>query len=300
MYDVIIIGGGPAGITAGIYTLRKKLKTLLITKDFIGQVGITGEIENWTGNTSITGPELMENFTQHLQKYEPEIMEEEVLGITKEDGLLHIETTNGQFSSKTVILATGRKPKRLNIDGEKEFTGKGVVYCTTCDAPFFENKKVIVVGGGNSGFEAALELTSYTNDITLLDISPTHRADEYLVQKAKDKNIETITEASIEKIKGSSFVEEVVVKDFAQNKSYSLKTDGVFVQIGSDANTKCVDSLVEKNSCGDVIVNPSDNSTATEGLFAAGDVTDVSHKQIVIAAGEGAKAGLSVYNYLKK
>ncbi len=298
-YDIVILGGGPAGITASIYSIRKKLKTILITKDFIGQVGLTGNIENWPGEESILGIDLMNKFTNHLQSYSPKIIEEEVTSVTKDNNLFLIKTKTQKLQSRAVIITTGRKPKKLNIPGEKEFTGRGVVYCTTCDAPLFENKKVVVVGGGNSGFEAAIEMTDYTKDVSLYEVQDKFMADEILVEKAKKKNVNLIKNIKLKEIKGNDFVETIICEDMRENKTKEIKADGVFIQIGSTANTKCVDSLTDKNSCGDIKINPESNETSTPGLFAAGDVSTVREKQIVIAAGEGAKAALSAYQYIK-
>ncbi len=297
MYDLIIIGGGPAGITAGIYAARKRLKTLLITKDFIGQTGLTAAIENWPGEESIGGPELMEKFENHLRNNDIEIVEDEVFSLGKE-GDFFVKTDGGSFKSQAVILATGRRPKKLNVVGEKEFVGKGVVYCTTCDAPLFKDKRVIVVGGGNSGLESAIELTDYTEEILLFEASPTLNGDEFLVEKAKEKGVEIFTNRKIKEIRGDGFVEKILFEEL--EKEEEMLVDGIFIQIGSTPITDFIGDLVDFNKDGEVIVDPKTCRTRTEGLFAAGDLTDVRDKQIVVATAEGAKAALSAYSYLKK
>ncbi len=300
MYDLIIIGGGPAGITAGIYALRKKLKTLIITKDFIGQTGTTGVVENWPGEKSIGGIYLMEKFKNHLQFYNPEVKEERALFIEKNEKKFLVKTKNEKIFTRAVIVATGRKPKKLDVLGEEDFTGKGVSYCTTCDAPLFSGKKVVVFGGGNAGFEAAIELSEYAREVFLFESFSRFSADEFLQEKAKKKKVKTEKNILLKSIKGKSFVESVVYENSISKKEEEKDVEGVFVQIGSRAITECVKNLVEFDTEGDIKIDLKTNKTKTEGLFAAGDVTEVKDKQIVVAAGEGAKAALSVYSYLKK
>ncbi len=298
MYDLIIIGGGPAGIVAGIYAARKKLKTLTLAKNFIGQTGLTGIIENWPGEKIITGPELMNKFEEHLKNYEIEIKEEKVVSLEKSKEF-SVKTGKEEFSSRAVIIATGRKARALDVPGEREFIGKGIVYCTTCDAPLFKNKNVIVVGGGNAGLESAIELTDHTDKVFLFEASSRLSGDEFLQEKAKEKGVEIFTNRKIKEIKGDNFVEEVLFED--SGKEEKMQAEGVFIQIGSIPITDFVsDTLVDFNEDGEIIIDLKDCKTKTEGLFAAGDVTDVRDKQIVVATGEGAKASLSVYDYLKK
>ncbi len=300
MYDLIIIGGGPAGITAGIYALRKKLKTLLISKDFIGQVGSSGKIENWPGEKSILGPELILNFKEHLDEYNPEIFEGKVSFIEKTENFKVI-AKGKEFFSSCIILATGRKPKKLNIQGEEDFIGKGVVYCTTCDAPLFQGKQVLIVGGGNAGVEAAIELTDYTDKISLFEASSSFSADETLIERAKEKNIKLFKNRKIKRIEGDSFVRKVYYEDLGEKEEKSIDVEGVFVQIGSvPVNDYLSSALIDFNENKEVVINHKTQETKTKGLFAAGDITNVKDKQIIVAAGEGAKAALSAYDYLKK
>ncbi len=298
MYDLIIIGGGPAGITAGIYALRKKLKTLIISKDFIGQTGIAGRIENWPGEKNIMGPELMIKFKEHLDYYNPEVKEEEVLSVSKNDSF-KVKTTKEVFSSRSVIIATGRKSRKIGIDREEEFVGRGVVYCTTCDAPFFKNKKVVIVGGGNAGFEAAIELKNFTENVSLFDIASDFGADEILQEKAKEKNISLFNSVKIESLQGDKFLNKITYKNLQNNKEQEMEVEGLFVQIGSIPITDFVEGFVKLDEQKNIIVNSKTQETSIEGLFAAGDVTDVNYKQIVISTGEGAKSALSAYRYLK-
>ncbi|MGM0629064.1 MAG: NAD(P)/FAD-dependent oxidoreductase [Patescibacteria group bacterium] len=298
MYDLVIIGGGPAGITAGIYAARKKLKTLMVAKDLLGQTGEAAFIENWPGESRITGTVLMNKFEEHLKNYDINIEKEAVVNLAKNDQEFILKTEDKEFKSKAVIVSSGRKPKRLGVPGENEFVGKGVVYCTTCDAPFFEGKKVIVAGGGDAGVKSAIELTGYAKEVFVFEATPKINAEGLLVDKAKDKGVEIFLNREIEEIRGGDFVEEVI---FRENKEKgSIKVDGVFVQIGSIPITGFLSKgLVEFNDGGEIKVDSKNHCVGTDGLFAAGDVTDVPEKQIVIAAGEGAKASLSAYKYLK-
>ncbi len=299
MYDLIIIGGGPAGITAGIYATRKKIKTLIISKDFIGQVGESGAIENWPGEKSILGAELITKFKEHLDSYGVETREETVVSVGKEENFT-VKTEDNLFYSRAVIFASGRKQKLLGIPGEKEFVGKGVVYCATCDAPLFQGKKIIVVGGGNAGFETAIEMKNYTEDVSLFEFNSSFSADEFLQEKAKEKGVKLVNNIKVESVEGEKFVEKVRCRDVVTGEEKDFQVEGLFIQIGSVPITDSVKGLAELNERGDVVIDPRNNQTKTEGLFAAGDVTDVKDKQIVIATGEGAKAALSAYEYLRK
>lgn len=299
MYDLIIVGGGPAGITAGIYAKRKKLNVLIISTNFISQVGVAGAIENWPGEKSIMGPELMIKFKDHLDSYKVETKEEKVTSITQEDHFC-ITTEKEKYFARAVIYAAGRKPRQLGVPGEKEFIGKGVVYCTTCDAPLFQGKKVVVVGGGNAGLEAAIEMTDYTGDVTLVEYSSSFTADEFLVEKAKEKGVKLLNNIKIKKIEGERFVSKILFEEGSDGEEKELFAEGVFVQIGSTPITDPVQDLVELDERGDIKIDLLTNQTKTKGLYAAGDVSIVKSKQIIIAAGEGAKTALSVYEFLKK
>ena len=298
MFDLTVVGGGPAGITAGIYSARKKLKTLMVAKDLLGQTGEAGFIENWPGERSITGPELMMKFEEHLKDYDIDIKEDRVVSIEKTVEGFMVRTDDESFNSRAVIVATGRKPKRLGVPGEDEFVGKGVVYCTTCDAPFFAYKKVVVVGGGDSGFKSAIELTDHTNDISIFEVTSEIRAEGVLQDRVKEKGIGVFLNRKVKEIKGGDFLEEIVYED--PDGESSMKVDGLFVQIGAVPISGFLGDLVDLNPLGEIEIDPRTFRTKTEGLFAAGDVTDVSQKQIVIAAGEGAQAALSAYNFLKE
>lgn len=303
MYDLIIVGGGPAGITAGIYAARQKLNTLLITKGFAGQIARKAvAIENYPGFESTSGLELIQKFESHLKKHKIDIEKDTVNKIRKAGkNFLVLTGSKKEFQSKTVIIASGADPRPLEVPGEKEFIGKGVSYCVACDAPLYANKKVAVIGGGNSGFEAALALSSWAEKIYIMEASLKPRADESNQEKArKTGKIEVITDAALKKIEGGNFVESLVYQDQKSKKLIDLKIGGVFVEIGSQPATFFVKGLVDFNEKDEIVVDPKTGETKTPGLFAAGDVNDVPYKQVVIAAGEGAKAALAVSNYLQK
>lgn len=302
IYDLIIVGGGPAGITAGIYGARKRLKTLLISKDFLGQVGRAFDIENYPGFEKIRGIELIEKLKNHLKKCEVNIKEgENVKEIKKENDFFEISVNSKEkYIAKAVIIASGKDPRPLEIPGEKEFLGKGVSYCVHCDAPMFKNKIVAVVGGGNAGFEAALGLASYCSKVYILEVGPKVLADEINQEKAKDnKKIEIVYNAEMKEIKGKNFVSSLIYQDQASKKDIELFLEGVFIEIGSIPATGFVRELVDFNDKDEIKTDANGCVAKTSGLFAAGDVTNVKYKQIIIAAGEGAKTALSAYEYLQ-
>ncbi|MGM0439480.1 MAG: NAD(P)/FAD-dependent oxidoreductase [Patescibacteria group bacterium] len=300
MKDVIIIGGGPAGIVAGIYASRKNLDGLLLTKDFIGQVGNAGKIENWPGEKDIIGPMLIDKFRDHLEDYDTQIKEEKVSEVTKEGDVFLVKSENETYKSKAVIVATGRNPRPLKVPGEKEFVGKGVSYCVTCDGALFKGKEVAVVGGGNSGLEGALELSEYVEKVTVLEIAPELQGDEFLRNRVDDReNIDVLTKVKVQKVEGDDFVNGLRYKDLDNDEEKLLEVDGIFVEVGSIPTTDILDNLVEYTESGEIKVNPQTCETDADGLFAAGDVTNVRDKQIVVATGEGCKALLSAYNYIK-
>ncbi len=301
IYDLIIVGGGPAGITAGIYAARKKVKTLLLTSDFVGQTGKALHVENYPGFKSISGNELLQRFIEHLRQFEIETREQEAVEVKKTDqGFKIITKDNGSFATKAIIIASGRSPRMLNVVGEEEFIGKGVSYCPLCDAAFFKDKRVIVVGGGNSGFGAAMELIRYASKAFIFEFAPQVRADEIIQEQAKASGkIEVFLNVQLKEIKGKGKVESVVYRNHAEKKEYEMPIEGVFVEIGSVPASNLVKELVDFSETGDVKIDPWTCQTRTPGVFAAGDITNIRHKQIIIAAAEGAKAALSAHEYLE-
>ena len=303
LYDLIIIGGGPAGMTAGIYAARQKLNTLLIAKDFGGQMAKKAVgIENYPGFEEISGLELIQRMEKQLRELKIDIERDEVKNVKKE-GKRFIVTakSKNKFESKAVIVASGADPRPLEVPGEKEFLGKGVSYCTTCDGPLFENKKVAVIGGGNSAFEAAIFLSKIAKMVSILEYEEKIKADvenqEMLRKTGKDQ---IITSANIKEIKGNKFVESILYQDRKTGKKFVLPVDGICVEIGSQPATSFVKGLVDFNERDEIKVDFETFQTKTPGLFAAGDCNIGKYKQIVTAAGEGAKAAMAVYDYLKK
>ncbi len=302
IYDLIIIGGGPAGITAGIYGARKTLKTLLITKDFVGQIGKTGSVENYPGFTDISGPDLISSFQKHLEKFEISILkDDQVKSLIKNNNVFELETAQGKkLQAKAVIVASGRNQRPLKVPGEAEFSGKGVSFCSICDAPLFRNKIVVVIGGGNAGFETAIDLLNYATKVYLLEFAEKPLADELLQNKfSSSDKAEVILKAKTMEIKGKEMVESLVYEDLESGEKKELAVQGIFIQIGSLPATEFLKGLVDFNKAGEIMIDSKTCATKTPGLFAAGDVTDIKYKQVVIAAGEGAKAALSAYEYLQ-
>jgi len=303
MFDLIIIGGGPAGITAGIYAIRKRINTLIIVKSFAGQITRTFLIENYPGFSEISGVELLEKLKEHLDKFKANIKEgEKVIEIKQKNGIFEVKTSNrNNYLAKSVIVASGAEPKLLKVPGEKEFTGKGVSYCTICDAPFFKERDVAIIGSGNSGLGATLEMVKYAKKVYILEFSSELKGDKIIQEKViENKKIEFIFSASVKKIKGDKFVKSLIYEDHNSKKKIELPVSGIFIQIGYTPIGDFAKNLVSFNEKKEIIINPQTNETKTPGLFAAGDVSSIPFKQMIIAAGEGAKAALSCYEYLKK
>jgi NADH-dependent peroxiredoxin subunit F len=304
IYDLVIIGGGPAGITAGIYAGRQRMKTLLVTKEFGGQMSKKAtEVCNYPGFERISGMELIEKFVEHLKKQESvEIKFAEVGKITKEGDVFTITTAeNEKIESKTVIIATGADPRPLEAVGEKDFIGKGVSYCVTCDGPIFKNKTIAVIGGGNCGLEAALFMVNYAKKIYVLEFGPEIKADELNKKDAeKSDKIEIITNASVKEIKGANMVEFLVYQDNISKENKTIEVQGIFIEIGTQPATALAKGLVDFTKRDEIEVEKETYQTKTPGLFAAGDDNSGPYKQIVTAAGEGCKTSLAAYDYIRK
>ncbi|MBZ9577886.1 FAD-dependent oxidoreductase [Patescibacteria group bacterium] len=302
-HDLIIIGGGPAGMTAGIYAGRLGLKTLLITKSFGGQIAKKAvSIENYPGFESISGIELVQKIEKHLKSQKIDIEMDEIRKVEKKNNdFLVFAKSKKEFQVKAVILASGADPRPLEVPGEKEFIGKGVSYCSVCDGPLFKDKVVAVIGGGNAGFETAIFLGQHAKKIYILEYASEPGADaanQEIVKKAGKTEI--ITNAAPREIKGKDFVGSIIYEDRKTGKEKTLKVQGVFVEIGYQPATSYVRGLVDFNERDEIKVDYETCQTKTPGLFAAGDVNVGSAKQIVTAAGEGAKAAIAAYNYIQK
>ena len=306
MYDLIIIGGSAAATTAGIYAVRRGLKFKIISKDLGGEVATSGEIGNWPGDGMTDGIALADKFRKHLEQYKVDMKDGiEVESVKKQDdGSFLVNTKSGQtYSAKTTIITTGVHPRSLNVLGEKEFRNKGVSYCTTCDGPLFGGKIVATVGGGNSALESGLMLADIAAKVYVLNKNPQFKGDNVLIENLKKKqNVEIIYNANTIEILGDQFVTALKYNDNSpagKGNTQEVKVDGIFVHIGMVPNSGIVPEEVEKNQFGEIIVN-ANCETNIPGLYAAGDVTNVPFKQIVIAAGQGCIATLSAVQYLNR
>ena len=320
VYDLIIVGGSAAAAAAGIYAVRRNLDFKIITKDFGGEVATSGEIGNWPGINKTDGVALSQQFKDHLKFYNV-VPEEgiEVEKITKQNNGLFCLTTKQDgvmmasekleedgdpslrcdYTAKTVIIATGVRPRELSVSGEKEYRNKGVSYCTTCDGPLFSDKVTTTIGGGNSALESALMLADISTKVYVVNKNPIFKGEQVLIDNLNTKkNVEIIYNAKASQIFGDQFVTGLKYID-QTGQEQELKTDGIFIPIGMVPNSWLVSDEVAKNSFGEIVVNKN-CETNIPGLYAAGDVTDVPYKQIIIAAGQGTTALLSVVNYLNR
>ena len=304
MYDLIIIGGGPGGVAAGVYAARKKINTLLVTDDFGGQSVTSAAIANWIGTKSISGYDLAKNLEDHLRAQENiEIIDDDRVTVAQKTGAgFSVSTENGKtFETKYILLASGSGRKKLGIPGENEFDGKGVAYCSTCDAPIFKNKTVAVVGGGNSALESVLDLLPYASKLYLLVRSEVLKGDPVTQEKIKiHPNVEVIFDAVPQEILGKDCVTGMRYKDAKNGGVKELALDGVFVEIGFTPNSDFIKDLVQRDDRGAVIVDPKTQATSAAGIWAAGDVTDALYKQNNISVGDAAKAVLNIYDCIKK
>lgn len=299
VYDIAVLGSGPAGMTAAIYSVRKNLKTIMVAYDNGGQVGTTYEIGNYPGFQMITGPDLVDMFASHAKQYDIEtLLGEKVSKIEIENKCKKIYTESGQvICAKAVIVATGAFKRKLNIPGEEAFAGKGVVYCSTCDGPLFKGLDIAIIGGGNSALEAAVEMNGIASKVYLVSTSD-WSGDEILQDKVRSaENVTTLTNHQPLEIKGEGSVTALVVNDKSTNEEKILDLNGVFIEIGLYPNSDFILDLVETTERGQIKVDQK-GYTGVRGIFAAGDVTDNKENQIIVAAGEGASAALSAFNYL--
>ncbi len=304
MYDVIIIGGGPGGVASGIYTARKQMKTLFLTESFQSQSTVSASIENWIGTVTIPGFEFAQSLEKHLRAQEGiEIVTGvRAMRIEKKDSFFLVTASDEtQYETKTVIIASGGHHRHLEIPGEDVFNGKGVVYCSTCDAPFFRNKKVVVVGGGNAGLEAVEDLIPYAEHITLLVRSDILKGDAVTEKKIRaSEKVEILFYAVPKSIEGESMVTALVYTDTRTSEEKKLSCSGVFVEIGMAPNSNFVKDLVALSDRGEIKIDNRTAETSVPGIFAVGDVTDVLYRQNNISAGYGVIAALSAYDFLRK
>jgi len=305
LYDVVVVGGGPAGLTATLYSVRFGLKTVCVSEDFGGTLNEAGEIDDYPGIPSINGPELAKKFEEHVRKYGAPLIRDSVTEVSKSsDDLFEVKTRGGNvFKAKAVIIAVGSKRRKLGVPGETEFAGKGVSYCAACDAPLFRGKVVAVVGGGNAALQSALLMTVYASKVYLIHRRTQFRAYEVYVKLIKSNpKIELVLNARVKSIGGDKSVKWVEVEDVVTGETRKLDVEGVLVEIGSEPPKEFLSKIgLELDSYGYVVVKPG-QKTNIEGIFAAGDCTGGPYKkkfdQIVIAAAEGALAASSAYEYI--
>ncbi len=301
IHDLIIIGGSAAATSAGIYAVRRNLNFKIITKEFGGEVATSGEIGNWPGVSQTDGITLAGQFKEHLKYYgvEPEEGVEVEKVVVQPDGSFLVKSNTVDYTAKTVIIATGVHPRELGVPGEKEFRNKGISYCTVCDGPLFSGKKVATVGGGNSALESALMLSDIASQVYVINKNPQFKGDQILIDNLmQKKNVEITYNAKTIQVEGNEFVTGLKYTD-SDGKEQVLPVEGIFVHIGMIPNSGLAPDEAAKDQFGQIKVNAS-CETNVPGLYAAGDVTDVPHKQIVIAAGMGTCALLSAVNYLNR
>jgi alkyl hydroperoxide reductase subunit F len=301
VHELIIIGGGPAALTAAVYAARKRIDALLLSKELGGQPITTVGIENYMGYQYIEGPELMQKFEEQVKQFPLEQkIGQEVVALSRLDAGFEVKTDKGEsYQAKAVIIATGKRPSSLNVPGEERLRGRGVTYCAICDGPLFAGEKVAVIGGGNSALEAADDMVKIAEHIYLVSLTPL-TGDQILIDKVKDApNLSIFVEHEVVEIEGSSRVEGIAIRDLKTGEQKKLEVGGVFVEIGLIPNSELARDITKLNKLGEIEVNCA-CQTGIPGLFAAGDVTDVPEKQIVVAAGEGAKAALQAHRYLQR
>lgn len=305
MYDLIIIGGGPAGASAAIYAARKQLKTVQITSEWGGQSVVSSEIQNWVGTKAIAGAELAEALKQHVETYKGDFLEvvSPALATSLKTFDDHVEVTvdNGTvYSAKSLLIAAGAQRRKLEVPGAAEFDNKGLTYCATCDGPLFGGMDVAVVGGGNAAFETALQLLAYCKTVTLLNRTETFRADEITVAAAKAKpNFKIITNATPSEVVGDGFVTGIKYKSPAGDESL-LPVSGIFVEIGLIPNTAWIGDAVAMNEIKQIKVDPRTQRTSHPRVWAAGDITDGVYHQNNIAAGDAVKALEDIYMFVNR
>ncbi len=306
MYDLIIIGGGPAGVAAGVYAARKRLKTVLVAKEIGGQSIVSEGIENWVGTAKISGIDFAKIFASHLDAVSGDVVElalgEEVVTLQKANGGFTAKTKSGkEFTAKTVLVAAGGDRRKLDVPGANTFENKGVTYCASCDGPLFSGMDVAVVGGGNAGFETALQLLAYAKSVTLIHKHAEFKADPVTIEKATaHQNMRVIRHAEPTEVKGEKFVTGLVYLDKDTNEKKELAVSGVFVEVGLIPNTAFAEGLLEFDAVKRIKTDPRNQHTSVLGIWAAGDCTDELYHQNNIAAGDGVKALEDIYLWIKK
>lgn len=303
-YELIIVGGGPAGAAAGVYAARKRLKTLLITTEFGGQSVVSEDIQNWIGTPHIAGSKLAKDLEAHVKEYADDVLDienDKVEKVEKIDGGVRVTTENGKtVTAQTLLVATGSYRRKLQAKDAEKFEHKGLTYCASCDGPLFSGKDVIVIGGGNAGFETAAQLLAYVKSVTLIDYGEKFKAEQITIQKVLEhpnmtalNNIETLA------IKGEMMVSAIVYKDRKTGEKIERPVDGIFIEIGQIPNTHFVEDIIELTDYKQVKIDPRTQRTSVDGIWAAGDCTDILYHQNNIAVGDAVRALEDIYVYLK-
>lgn len=298
MYDVIIVGAGPAGMTAAIYLARKKVKVLIISSDFGGQMAKAAGIENYPGIMKISGGDLTNKMKEQVEELGVDIKNEAVTSVEKKDNGFSVIIDDERLETKSVLVASGKTHRHLNVSGEKEFTGKGVGYCVTCDGPLFKDKPVAIIGGGNSALDGALELSKYASKVYILNLNENFQGDEVRVDEVKKSDkIEILAPVKTLELTGEKFLEKLKYQNTKDNTEKEIAVNGCFVEIGWQPAASSVKDLVELTQIGEIKTDP-DGKTTCEGIYAAGDVTDIVNKQIIIACGSAANTALNLWKWL--
>lgn len=303
MYDLAIIGGGPAGVAAGVYAARKKLKTIFITVDFNSQSSVSTEIQNWIGTVAIPGHQLAENLKKHLEAYASDMVliknGEKAESVEKDGDNFVVKTDKESYKTRAILIASGSQRRKLQAPGAIEFENKGITYCASCDGPLFSDRDTVVIGGGNAGFETAAQLLAYAKSVTLLHRSAEFRADPVTVEKVlKNPKMKAITNVDTVEVKGDKFVKSIVYKNKETGETTELPAEGIFVEIGLVPNTSYLEGIVELDKYKRVPIDPLTQQTKVKGIWAAGDCTDVLYHQNNIAAGDGVRALEDIYIHL--
>ncbi len=304
-YDLVIIGGGPAGMSAGVYAARKHMKTAIVAESWSGQSAESPDIQNWIGTPSISGADLAKTLEAHVRAYADGFIEffgaTRATKVEKSGEKFIIHTPKGDIVGRSVLLATGGARRKLDIPGAAEFENKGVVYCASCDGPLFAGMDVAVIGGGNAGMETAAQLLAYAKSVTVVHRGSEFKADPGTVEQVfAHKNATPLLESTPVKITGTSFVESIDIQNAKTGETQTIPVSGVFVEIGMVPSTDLVKGLVELDAYGRVVTNPKNQQTSTPGIWAAGDCTDELYHQNNIAAGDAVKAVEDIYLFLKR
>ncbi len=305
IYETIIIGGGPAGCSAAVYAARKQLKTLLLTEEFGGQSIVSDDIQNWIGTPHISGADLAKNLKAHVYEYKGTVLEiienKKVTHVSKNNNIFTVETSTGEtYTSRSILVTVGSSRKKLTVPGAERLEHKGLTYCASCDGPLFSGMDVVVIGGGNAAFETVLQLTAYVKKVTLINRSPTFRADEITIEKVK-KHPKVVIRTNLEilEILGEKFVSGIKIKDTATNQEETISASGIFVEIGQISNGNFINELADTNEGGKIKIDPWTQRTSCDGLWAAGDVTNILYHQNNIASGDAVKALEDMYQWLQ-